>query len=287
MKIAIGLPTTIPGVPGQRIVEWAQKADAGPFSSVGIIDRLVYPNYEPLVTLAAVAGVTKRVRLMTAVLLAPLRNPSVLAKQAASLDALSGGRLTLGLGVGGRPDDFAAADANIKTRGKDFAEQLALMKRIWAQEPFAPDQGKIGPAPVHKGGPELLIGGFSEKAVARVGRWGDGYIASAGPKMAARLYEVVLRSWHECGRAGQPRFVAGSYFALGEDALERGSVYVRHYYAFGGEAFAASTAKSILASPEAIRQAMQAFADVGVDEFQLAPTDPGLEQVDRLADIVG
>ena len=115
MQIGIGLPANIPGVQGKLILDWAKKADSGPFSSLGLIDRLVYPNYEPLIAFAAAAGVTQRIRLMTTVLLAPLRNTAILAKQAASLDALSGGRLTLGLAIGGREDDFHAAMPQILT----------------------------------------------------------------------------------------------------------------------------------------------------------------------------
>ena len=93
---------------------------------------MVYPNYEPLITLAAAAAVTSRVRLMTTVLLAPLRGAGLLAKQAATIDALSGGRLTLGLSVGGREDDSRAAPASFHDRAHRFKEQLDLMKRIWS-----------------------------------------------------------------------------------------------------------------------------------------------------------
>ncbi|MBI2911383.1 MAG: LLM class flavin-dependent oxidoreductase, partial [Chloroflexi bacterium] len=145
MQVAIGLPATIPGVSGEVILEWARRADAGPFSSVGILDRLVYANFEPLVTLAAVAGATRRIRLMTGILIAPLRNAGFLAKQAASLDALSGGRLTLGVAVGGREDDYRLAGAARGNRGRRFDQQLALMRRIWAGEPAGEGVGPVGP----------------------------------------------------------------------------------------------------------------------------------------------
>jgi alkanesulfonate monooxygenase SsuD/methylene tetrahydromethanopterin reductase-like flavin-dependent oxidoreductase (luciferase family) len=134
MEIGIGLPATIPGASASELFEWARRADAGPFSNLSIIDRLVYGNYEPLITLAAVVGVTRRIRLMPSVLLAPYRSAAILAKEAASLDALSSGRLTLGLGVGGRENDFRAAGASFHDRGRRFEEQLATLKRIWSGE---------------------------------------------------------------------------------------------------------------------------------------------------------
>src|SRR5918994_2029094 len=136
MDIGIGLPATIPWTNAPLILEWAKRADSSPFSSLGILDRLVYPNYEPLITLAAAAAVSGRVRLINTVLIAPLRRAGVLAKQAATIDALSGGRLTLGLGVGAREDDFQAAPASFHDRGRRFEEQLDLMKRVWSVQPL-------------------------------------------------------------------------------------------------------------------------------------------------------
>jgi alkanesulfonate monooxygenase SsuD/methylene tetrahydromethanopterin reductase-like flavin-dependent oxidoreductase (luciferase family) len=286
MQVGIGLPATIPGVSGDDILEWARRADAGPYSSVSIIDRLVYGNYEPLITLAAVAGVTRRVRLMPSVLLAPFRSAAILASQAATLDALSGGRLTLGLGVGGREDDFRAAGASFHDRGRRFDEQLATMKRLWAGEPLASDIGAIGPQPAREGGPPILIGGHSPAAIRRVGRWGDGYFGTGvDPATARQLYDVALAAWQEAGRSGQPRFVMGFYFALGPDAAERGAVYLRDYYSFLGP-MADMIAGSILSSPEAIAGAIRAYAEVGVDEVALWPTIAELDQVDRLAALV-
>jgi len=181
MDVGIGLPATIPGTRGSLILDWAKRADSGPFSSLGIIDRLVYPNYESLITLAAAAAVTDRVRLMSTILIAPLRGAGVLAKQAASIDALSGGRLTLGLGVGAREDDFNAAPATFHDRARRFEEQLELMKRVWSGQPASDEVGPIGPPPARSGGPELLVGGYSPPAIWRVGRWGDGYISGGIP----------------------------------------------------------------------------------------------------------
>ncbi len=153
MDIGIGLPATIPGTRGSLILDWAKRADSGPFSSLGVIDRLVYPNYEPLITLAAAAAVTDRVRLTSTILIAPLRGAGVLAKQAASIDALSGGRLTLGLGVGVREEDFNVAPATFHDRARRFEEQLELMKRVWSGQPASDEVGPIGPPPARPGGP--------------------------------------------------------------------------------------------------------------------------------------
>ena len=178
MKIGIGLPSTIPDIRSDLILEWARKADAGPFSSLGVIDRLVYPSHEPLMSLAAVASITQRVRLVTSFIQAPMRNAGILAKQAATLDALSGGRLTLGLGVGQREDDFRAAPANLKGRGKRFEEQLAPMKKVWSGEALGDGVGQVGPTPGQRGGPELLIGGTVPAAIRRIGQWADGYLGA-------------------------------------------------------------------------------------------------------------
>jgi alkanesulfonate monooxygenase SsuD/methylene tetrahydromethanopterin reductase-like flavin-dependent oxidoreductase (luciferase family) len=286
MKVGVGLPASLKGADGPRILEWAVKADAGPFSSVAVIDRLVYRNYDPLVTLAAVAAVTRRVRLTTAILLAPLRNPGVMAKQAASIDALSGGRLTLGLGVGSREDDFLVAPAPFKGRGRRFEEQLDLMKRVWSGKPVGEGVGPVGPAPGRPGGPELLIGGRSQAAVARAGRLADGYIASPyEPSGIPPLYRVVEEAWKAAGKPGRPRLVGIFFFALGPNGAEAALSYMRDYYAWRG-ALADQLARNVLTTREAIATTLRGFADVGMDELLMLPCLPGIDQVDRLADIV-
>ena len=287
MQIGITLPAHIRGVSGDLILEWARKADLGPFSTLSVIDRLVYPNYEPLVSLAAAAGVTQRIRLLTGVLLAPLRDASLLAKQAASLDAISGGRLTLGLGVGAREDDFRAVRAPFTDRGRRFEQQLEIMKRVWSGQPLADDVGPIGPPPARPGGPELLIGGQAPAAIQRVARWADGYIVGGGDAAAAReRYALAEEAWKAAARSGRPRFVASLPCALGPNAAERAGANVRDYYAFLG-LLADRVAGAVATSPEAINDGIRAFEDAGVDELVLGAAIPELDQVDRLADLLG
>ncbi len=284
MKIGIGFPANIPGVQGQHLLNWAKKADAGPFSSLGLIDRLVYDNYDPLIAFAAAAGATQRIHLMTTVLLAPLRSAAQLAKQAASLDALSGGRFTLGLGIGSREDDYQAVSVPFHSRGKIFDEQLATMQRLWSGERLSDAVGPVGPAPAQAGGPEILIGGRAPAAIQRLGTWGHGFISGGGgPQGANQGFRMAEKVWREAGRAGQPRLVGCTYIALGPDAQTRGSNYIRHYYGAWGEMIA----KSLPTTLEAIKEVIQAYADIGTDELILWTTTADLDQIDQLADMLG
>jgi alkanesulfonate monooxygenase SsuD/methylene tetrahydromethanopterin reductase-like flavin-dependent oxidoreductase (luciferase family) len=288
MKIGIGLPATIPNATGTLIRDWARCADAGPFSSLGIADRLVYGSFDPLITLAVVAAETQRIRLMTGVLLAPLHNVGILAKQAASLDVLSNGRLTLGLGVGWREEDFRAAPASFHDRGKRFDQQLELMTHIWSGQPVDDETRPIGPTPVQPGGPEILFGGASLAAISRVKRWGNGFIATSlrGPQRANELFRQTEEYWQSAGRSGKPRRVLNAYFALGTGAAERTEAYILDCYAAMGSA-AQQFARSVPSSPEAVRASIQEFADIGTDELILYPAIAELDQVHRLAEIVG
>src|SRR5512139_3522641 len=271
MQIGIGLPGTIPGTKGEQIVEWARRADAGPFSSLASLDRLVYRNYESLIMLAAAAAGTPRVRMMTTVLLAPLRNPAFFAKQAASLDALSRGRLTLG--VGAREDDYRAAGVDFHARGRLMNAQLKLLRQVWSGEPLSADTGPIVPAPVRSSGPELLIGGYSPDAIRRMARWGDGYIAGGGggPAQIQEMLPRITEAWQAANRPGKPRVVAAFYCALdassagGAGTASAAGAYIRDYYGFLGPR-AEAMANALPLTAEAIRDKIKAYAAAAVDE---------------------
>lgn len=286
MDIGIGLPNTVPGTDGPALTGWARAAEEAGFSTLGTIGRLVYPNYEELIALAAAAAVTSRIRLTTSVLLAPLYASTVLlAKQAASLDRLSGGRLVLGLGLGGRDDDYTASGLPLAGKGRRLEQQLAEMKRIWSgeQRGYA---GPIGPEPVRQGGPELILGGTALASFARVARYADGWIMGGGtPDMFAQAAAGVDKAWQDAGRAGKPRKLSLAYFALGPAARAQADTYLLHYYGWLGD-IATQIAGGAAISADMVRSYAAAFESSGCDELIFVPTASSLDQVKLLAEAV-
>ena len=273
MNVGVGLPNTTPGA-GSALLEWARRADAGPFASVAVLDRLVYDSVEPFAALAGAAAVTARVRLATMIAVGPLRSTALLAKQAASVHALSGGRLTLGLAVGARRDDYEAAGVDHRGRGKRLSEQLAYLRG-------GVDAERIGPA---RDGIELLVGGGSGQAYARMARYADGYAHGGGPPRAfAGAAARAHAAWRDLGRPGRPRLWGQGYFALGD--VEGGNAYLRDYYAFTGP-FAERIVAANLTSARAIRDFLRGYEDEGCDELVLLPTVADAEELDRLAEAV-
>ncbi|MDQ7029570.1 MAG: LLM class flavin-dependent oxidoreductase [Ardenticatenia bacterium] len=280
MNVGIGLPNTKHDITGEIMVTWARKADEGPFTSLGVLDRMVYQSTEPLMTLAAVAGVTQRVRLAATIIAAPLRNTVLLAKQAATLDLLSGGRLVLGVALGARREDYEAVGAQYRGRARRFNEQLLTLRTFWE------DHTAVGPRPVQSGGPPLLVGGMSDQTFARVARYADGYIHGGGPPRAfARAAQRARAAWEDAGRPGTPMLWGMAYFAFGKEAVEASRQYLLDYYAFTGP-FARRIAEGLLTTPQAVRQFIRGYADAGCDELILFPGVSDPEQLDRLADIL-
>jgi alkanesulfonate monooxygenase SsuD/methylene tetrahydromethanopterin reductase-like flavin-dependent oxidoreductase (luciferase family) len=287
MRIGIGMPNPVKGTPGRRLVEWAQRAEERGFAGLATVDRLAYPNYDSLTTLAAAAGATSRIGLITNILIAPLYPPPLLAKAAASIDQISGGRFTLGLAPGARPDDYAVAGRDFHTRGRDFDAGLELIHRAWAGEVVEGSDGQpITPPPVHDGRVPILFGGTGEQALSRMAKWGAGYaIGGVGAAQAQAIADKVRATWKGAGRAGEPRISALGYYSLGEDAAQASVEYLRDYYGFLG-GYAERIAAGALRSEDAIRAEVDAYEAAGITELYLDPTTASLDQVDRLADVV-
>lgn len=286
IQVGIGVPR-VAGLGGAAVLDWARRADAGPFSSLAVTDRVVHPVGEPLVILAAALGVTSRIRLLTSALLGPTRETTLLARQAATIDALSGGRLTLGLGVGVRPDDYAATGFAFGARGRRLDEQLAILRRLWAGEPLDASVGPIGPSPSGAGRPEVLIGGQVDAVVGRVVAWGDGYLSPGGgdPERVRSVWHRIRDAWAAAGRAGRPRWVSGAYFALGRGADAAAREHVAAYYRFD-PALAERRVRGIPTTVDAVESAIAGQAELGVDEFILRPCTADIESLEGLAELV-
>jgi alkanesulfonate monooxygenase SsuD/methylene tetrahydromethanopterin reductase-like flavin-dependent oxidoreductase (luciferase family) len=280
MDVSISLPNTVPGTTGGQLTEWARRAEARGFVSLGTIDRLRYQNYEPLTALAAAAAVTERIGLVTNVLLGPLRaNAVVLAKQALSVHVLSGGRLTLGIGLGGRDDDFEFAGIPLGHRGDELDAMLERMKEVWASD-------EMGPAT--ETAPTLILGGAVDASFARAARFGEGWIGGGmAPERFAEAAEKARAAWSAAGRDGAPKLMGLAYFSLGDDAEANANAYLTDYYAWLGAETAGYIAGSAAKDAETVTGYLAAFDGAGCDELIFCPSTGDPAQVDLLADAAG
>ena len=267
MRVGIGLPAAVPDADMSLTGRWAAEAERAGFESVGVIDRLVYDNLDPLTALAAAAARTSRVELLSTVVNVCWRNNAVLlAKQLWSLVQLSGGRLTAGLGMGGWPADYEASGVPLAGRGALFDTSLAPMDRTWRD---------VG------GRPRILLGGTVRASFARAARdASDGWVSPLfGLGLLREGRAAVEREWAAAGRQGRPRIVTGRYFCLGAGAEETADEYIRHYY--GEEFFNAARAETAT-SAEQIREKLRRLEQAGCDDVLLFPCSGELEQVELL-----
>jgi alkanesulfonate monooxygenase SsuD/methylene tetrahydromethanopterin reductase-like flavin-dependent oxidoreductase (luciferase family) len=293
MKIGMNLPVMVPGLSRELILEWCRRIDRGPYSTIAAGERIVFPNPEIMVTLSAAAAVTERVCISFAALVAPMHDPVLVAKQVATLDVLSNGRVSLGLAVGAREEDYrsigAQWDDKLLARLDEF---VRVVRRVWAGEHRIEGAVQpLGPRPVQAGGPELLAAVLMPQATRRAAKWADGISSfSFGPTRedVEPRFELARAAWKEAGRARPPRLVTGFWFALGPRAREQLDEYLDRYLAFmGPQAGRRLAAHMTATSAQALRDAANMIADLGADELLLVPTTSDPDEVDRVAQILG
>jgi alkanesulfonate monooxygenase SsuD/methylene tetrahydromethanopterin reductase-like flavin-dependent oxidoreductase (luciferase family) len=281
VKIGIGLPNTVLGATGPQLIDWAKRAEARGFSTLATIDRVAYPTYDSFVSLAAAAGATERIGLMTNVLLGPVYRPAPLAKVTASLAQVSNGRFRLGIGVGTRTDDYRLTGTTFEDRGKRLDDLLAYLTRAWRGE-IEPPVGPTAPG----GTIPIAIGGQPRFAARRAVTYDAPWtIGGGGAEMAAKGAEAFREAWREAGGTGEPRIIALSYFSLGDEVAEESRHNLRSYYGYLEE-WADGIAEHQPRDPGALREAVSAFEAIGVEELIFVPTTSVPGQVDVLADVV-
>lgn len=283
MKIGIGLPNLVRDVRPSIIPEWASQAETAGFSSLGSVGRVSYPGVMDTVALAAAAGATSTIGLISHVMIAPAWPAALLAKEVAGIDAVSGNRLTLGIGIGGRSDDFLADGHGPRGTGKRLDRDLEVYRSVWSGETV---DGASNPlVPTGTRNVPLMFGGSHPASFERMVRWGEGYIGPSVPVgTAAQLFDTARSAWKRAGREGSPRLVAIAYYVFGDE--EQGRANVQHYYSASGEQIVDLVDSGICAGPEAVRDAVEAYSELGVDEVMFTPAVADIHEVGRLADIV-
>jgi alkanesulfonate monooxygenase SsuD/methylene tetrahydromethanopterin reductase-like flavin-dependent oxidoreductase (luciferase family) len=291
VEIGMNLPVMVPGLDRTTVLEWSRRIDAGPWSTLAAGERITFPNPEILVTLSAAAALTERVRIALTVLVLPLHDAVLAAKQIATLDVLSGGRVVLGIGAGARPEDYRAVGAAFPERPLTrLEEQVDRMRRTWAGEPPFPGAKPVEPRPVQPNGPEILAGSLSPRAIRRVARFADGLCGfSFGPDLAEveRAFETARSAWKQAGRDRAPRLVTSCWFALGPDARQQMDAYLTRYLGFMGAETARRLAPTARTTSEtALREALRGLASLGADEVLLVPTTSDPAELERAASVL-
>jgi alkanesulfonate monooxygenase SsuD/methylene tetrahydromethanopterin reductase-like flavin-dependent oxidoreductase (luciferase family) len=291
VQISITLPTMAPGAGRDAVIEFARRCDAGPFASLACGERIGFPNPEALVSLAAAAAVSERIRIVATAFVLPLHSAPWLAKQAATLDVISGGRLTLALGVGGREEDYRIVGAPFERRHARMDAQVAELRRVWSGEPALPGTAPIGPAPVQPGGPPLWIAASGERPIRRAARWAQGYAGfSLGPDAAEteRAFRLCETAWREARRDARPWLATSFWYALGPRAGEQLARYAERYLRVFGEGAAQALAQRCRAAgPAALREALAMARAAGADELILVPTSAEPDELERTLDALG
>lgn len=276
MEIGIALPTMATGFTRATFVDWCRGIDEGPYSSVSAGERITFHNPELLVANTAAAALTERVRVVTNIAVLPLHRPALIAKQLATLDVLAAGRLVVGVGVGGRAEDYRSLEVPFEGRHGRLDDGVAELRRLWSGEPAFDGGQPVGPAPHTPGGPPIWAAAMGPKSMARAARWADGvtgFSIAADPEEIARGNRLALEAWEAAGRAERPRLVSGSFYLLGGSGasadLKR---FARAYLAVFGERAADALSDLVeLASPARLLDALAAAEDAGCDEFILVP----------------
>jgi probable F420-dependent oxidoreductase len=238
MRIGFGAPVSGAWATPENLARFAARAEQAGYASLWSFQRLLVPEgsgmdpvyqsvLDPMAALAYAAAGTSSIRLGVAVVNLPFVSPAYLAKQAATVDILSGGRLDLGLGIGWMPEEFAATGASMARRGARAAEYVTVLRHLWSQgrsefggEFYEIPRSSVAPKPVQPGGPPILLGGLARPALERAGRIADGWVTSSRTDLS-RIAEgagVIREAAKEAGRdPGAMRIVCRGVVRAGAD----------------------------------------------------------------------
>lgn len=286
------MPVMEPDLDATVLETWARTIDEGPFSSLCWGERIAFDNPDNLTLLGALAAWTNRVRLLTTVIVPQLRNAVMLAKGLATGDVLSGGRLTVGFGVGGRHEDYHAVGADPATQTmRGLAERVAVMRRVWAGEKTSDSVLPVGPAPVQPGGPPLFVGSIGPKTIRSAAAWADGLAGTTLDLDIAKqheLFDVTRDAWAQAGKP-KPHLITSFWFAFGSPEESRAQVHrhLRRYMNWIPAEYVDAMAPMTgwAGSEDQLLDVLRKFEEIGTDELQLIPTSSDVDQLRRAAHV--
>lgn len=289
MDVGLAFPQMTPDLDRHRIRAWCRAVDEGPFSSISAGERIAFDNLDGFTLCTAAAALTDRVRIGFNVIVAPWHAPAMLAKELASIDVLSGGRLDVAVGVGGRQQDYEALGSPFDGRFGRLDRAVAELRRLWDGGEVVPG-ATVGPRTVQPGGPPVLCSGTGPRSLARAARWADGltgFTLAADPAEAGATFRLAEQAWSEAGRSTRPRCVTGSFAVLGPGAADTLGAFARRYLdVFGTDVAAWLTERMPLSTPEALHEFLVGLAAEGCDEVVLVPGSSDPDQVRRFAEVV-
>ena len=291
MDLSMTLPTMVPH-DRDATLAWCRKIDDGPWASLAVPERITFPSHDITVELAAAAALTERVRLWSTIVILPAHDAVAVAKQMSSIDVLSGGRLTMGVGVGGREHDYRAISGRFDRRWQRMEEQVAAMRRIWAGEPPFDGADLVGPPPVQPGGPPVIAGVMGPKSISRAAYWADGvdgaWTMDGDLTQMTTAFDQIEDAWKVAGRDEAPHLSSSIWYALGGDAEDRLRGYAFDYMKIFGEGVGRFSAEAVACfTPGALRQAVDNAAAAGADEFFLVPTTADPDELTRTREALG
>jgi alkanesulfonate monooxygenase SsuD/methylene tetrahydromethanopterin reductase-like flavin-dependent oxidoreductase (luciferase family) len=290
MKIGLCFPYSQDDLSRDVMLEWFRRVDEGPFSALSCGERVVGDGVDMMALLAAAAAVTQRVEIVPTLYVLPMHPAIKVAKHAATLDLISGGRTTITVGVGGRDQDYQCMEKERVRPHAKMEEQVAQIRRIWAGEPPFEGAAPVGPRPVQTDGPAILAGVMGPKAIARAAKWADGVYSWSGNGVSGEMrqqQERVARAWQDAGRDRPPRRVAGFWYSLAPNADQRLKAYVCKYLAFMGEAPAKAISSLVdRSSPDAVRASLDAYEALGVEECWLNSATAEIAEIDALLEVL-
>jgi len=287
MDLSMTLPTMASGLDRDLTNQWCAGIDEGPFRSLAVGERIAFDNLEMHTALSYAAARTERVRIAPTLVILPMHPVALMAKKLATLDVLSGGRVDVVVGVGGRDQDYRGAERSFAGRHQTLDDQVTELRRLWAGGAVHEDAPSVGPKPVQPGGPPIYASAMGPKSTARAARWADGnmgFTLGPGTDDHATAFNAIRQAWADAGRSEAPRLSTSFWYSLDSEAGPALRDYAYRYLSvFGHDAAEMMAGMTTAAGLDAVADGLRRLEDAGCDEVYLVPTSTNPAQLEEIA----